>query len=140
MASNIWRILKLKLFIKRETMRKYLALTAHHEKGRTDFIRIHMRWNSKYIEVILLFSQVHVPFKYKLHFVQVIFKFEKGAKVFFPTRNFGGGSLMVWAAFSSFDNAAIHVSCSTKDWFQSRNIVFMNCASRSPDLNVMENL
>uniref|UniRef100_A0A1I7XH71 Uncharacterized protein n=1 Tax=Heterorhabditis bacteriophora TaxID=37862 RepID=A0A1I7XH71_HETBA len=61
----------------------------------------------------------------------------------FSTRNFGCGSLMEWAAFSSFgalelvlistktnsvgykqknfifqqDNAAIHVSCSTKDWF-----------------------
>uniref|UniRef100_A0A1I7XHA1 DDE_3 domain-containing protein n=1 Tax=Heterorhabditis bacteriophora TaxID=37862 RepID=A0A1I7XHA1_HETBA len=99
----------------------------------------------------------------------------------FSTRNFGCGSLMEWAAFSSFgalelvlistktnsvgykqvlenhllpyynrfpqknfifqqDNAAIHVSCSTKDWFRRRNIVLTDWPSRSPDRNPSENL
>uniref|UniRef100_A0A1I7XCD6 Protein kinase domain-containing protein n=1 Tax=Heterorhabditis bacteriophora TaxID=37862 RepID=A0A1I7XCD6_HETBA len=38
------------------------------------------------------------------------------------------------------DNAAIHVSCSTKDWFRRRNIVLTDWPSRSPDRNPSENL
>uniref|UniRef100_A0A1I7X7R0 DDE_3 domain-containing protein n=1 Tax=Heterorhabditis bacteriophora TaxID=37862 RepID=A0A1I7X7R0_HETBA len=136
---------------------------------------------------------------FSLHFIQIIYSDEKkfsldGADTFtsywrdltkerrsFSTRNFGCGSLMEWAAFSSFgalelvlistktnsvgykqvlenhllpyynrfpqknfifqqDNAAIHVSCSTKDWFRRRNIVLTDWPSRSPDRNPSENL
>uniref|UniRef100_A0A1I7XEJ8 DDE_3 domain-containing protein n=1 Tax=Heterorhabditis bacteriophora TaxID=37862 RepID=A0A1I7XEJ8_HETBA len=142
---------------------------------------------------------MHVLLHYKLHFLQIIYSDEKkfsldGADTFtsywrdltkerrlFSTRNFGCGSLMEWAAFSSFgalelvlistktnsvgykqvlenhllpyynrfpqknfifqqDNAAIHVSCSTKDWFRRRNIALTDWPSWSPDLNPMENL
>ena len=38
------------------------------------------------------------------------------------------------------DNAAIHVSCSTKNWMQQRNITTMEWPARSPDLNCIENL
>uniref|UniRef100_A0A1I7WXA0 DDE_3 domain-containing protein n=1 Tax=Heterorhabditis bacteriophora TaxID=37862 RepID=A0A1I7WXA0_HETBA len=127
--------------------------------------------------VILPFFHVYVPFRYKLQSIQRFEKREKG----FSTRNFGGGSLVVWTTFSSFgaielafvptkmssvdyqqvfenhllpyynrfpqknfifqqDNAPVHVSCSIKNSFQSRNIVLMVWPSRSPDLNPMKNL
>jgi transposase len=96
-------------------------------------------------------------------------------------RNFGGGSVMVWAAFSSKgklqlvftsckmksedyqrvlqdslvpylrryrqtrftfqqDNAAIHVSSSTREWFSERNIELMEWPACTPDGNPMENM
>lgn len=100
---------------------------------------------------------------------------------YFSRRNFGGGSLMVWGAFSALgkldlaftsshmnsedyqevlqnhlipfknrfrripllfqqDNAAIHVSRSTKAWFERKRITLFEHPARSPDLNPMENV
>uniref|UniRef100_A0A1I7XHB3 Laminin EGF-like domain-containing protein n=1 Tax=Heterorhabditis bacteriophora TaxID=37862 RepID=A0A1I7XHB3_HETBA len=101
-------------FTKRERMRKCPTLTADHKKARMDFVRAHMPWTR-----VTLFFNVHVSFQYRLHFIQVIFsdkkKFSLGSpdgftsywrdlrkeRRIFSTRNFEGGSLMVWAAFSS---------------------------------------
>lgn len=38
------------------------------------------------------------------------------------------------------DNATIHVSRETKNWFTSQNISLMDWPARSPDLNPIENL
>ena len=39
-----------------------------------------------------------------------------------------------------FINAAIHVSRSTKDWMELKNITTMEWPARSPDINCIENL
>uniref|UniRef100_A0A1I7XGG6 DDE_3 domain-containing protein n=1 Tax=Heterorhabditis bacteriophora TaxID=37862 RepID=A0A1I7XGG6_HETBA len=165
-------------------MRKFPPLTADHKKARMDFARAHMSWTSEWTESIL-------PFSVCMCFCTtsfILFRSSTATKRSstltvegFSTRNFEGGSLMVWAAFSSFgalelvlistktnsvgykqvlenhllpyynrfpqknfifqqDNAAIHVSCSTKDWFRRRNIVLTDWPSRSPDRNPSENL
>uniref|UniRef100_A0A1I7WCU9 DDE_3 domain-containing protein n=1 Tax=Heterorhabditis bacteriophora TaxID=37862 RepID=A0A1I7WCU9_HETBA len=145
--TTVWKILKANPFIRWERMRKYPTLTADRKKARMDFAHTHISWTSEWTETDLLPTG----------------DLRKERRLF-STRNFEDGSLMVWAAFSSFgalelvlvstkqitfpqknvifqqDNVAIHVSCCTKDWFQRRNIVFMDWPFRSPDLNPMENL
>uniref|UniRef100_A0A1I7X918 DUF3703 domain-containing protein n=1 Tax=Heterorhabditis bacteriophora TaxID=37862 RepID=A0A1I7X918_HETBA len=58
-------------------MRKFPTLIADHKKARMDFARAHMSWTWEWTEAILSFFHVHVPFHYKLHFIQIIFSDEK---------------------------------------------------------------
>ena len=38
------------------------------------------------------------------------------------------------------DNISIHKSKKTMEWFSNKNIVVLNWSSRSPDINLIENL
>uniref|UniRef100_A0A1I7XVR3 Solute carrier organic anion transporter family member n=1 Tax=Heterorhabditis bacteriophora TaxID=37862 RepID=A0A1I7XVR3_HETBA len=69
----------------------------------------------------------------------------------FLTRNFGGGSVMIWGAFSTMglvdlaftfqqDLAAIHATRSTETWLEGNDVATMDWPSNTPDLNPMENL
>ena len=97
------------------------------------------------------------------------------------SRNFGGGTLMMWAAFSyssktplckistrmnsekyidlledclipfiednqeenvvyQQDNAAIHTSKKSREWFRQKDLPLLKLPARSPDINPIENL
>uniref|UniRef100_A0A1I7X420 DDE_3 domain-containing protein n=1 Tax=Heterorhabditis bacteriophora TaxID=37862 RepID=A0A1I7X420_HETBA len=75
----------------------------------------------------------------------------------FSTRNVGGGSGMIWGAFSSvvlaklttssnvsftfqLDNATIHATRSTETCLKINKVNTMDWPSNTPDLNPMENL
>uniref|UniRef100_A0A1I7WHK7 MFS domain-containing protein n=1 Tax=Heterorhabditis bacteriophora TaxID=37862 RepID=A0A1I7WHK7_HETBA len=51
--------------------------TKNHKKAKMDFACGHMSWISEWTEVILPFFHMHVPFHYKLHFIQITFSDEK---------------------------------------------------------------
>jgi len=38
------------------------------------------------------------------------------------------------------DNAAIHVSASSREWFARNNVAIMKSPAKSPDLNIIENV
>lgn len=154
-------------------------LTPRHVQARLDFARNHMSWKREWNNVI--FSDEK---KFNLDGPDCCAYYwhdlRKDPQVKL-SRNFGGGSLMVWAAFSrrgktpiatittrmksenyvelldsvlipftedvmenefvfQQDNAAIHVSKASKQWFLERDIPVMDWPARSPDLNPIENL
>uniref|UniRef100_A0A1I7WSB0 DUF1738 domain-containing protein n=1 Tax=Heterorhabditis bacteriophora TaxID=37862 RepID=A0A1I7WSB0_HETBA len=105
--TTVFGALKANPFIRLQKMRKRPSLTAVYKKARMDFARAHMSLTSEWTEVILPFPMCMCLFSTS---------FILSRECFFPTRNFGGGSLMVWAEFSSSgknfifqqDNDAIH--------------------------------
>lgn len=154
-------------------------LKPHHETARLDWAKKHMNWTTEWCHVV--FSDEK---KFNLdgpdgcHYYWHDLSKEKKFKF---SRNFGGGSLMVWAAFSAFgktpilkvrgrmnsnqyidmiedvlinfsdekmdgdfifqqDNASIHVSKLSREWFQSKEIDLLDWPACSPDLNPIENL
>lgn len=159
--------------------KKKPMLKSQHKVARLEFARRHMSWSTEWDRVI--FSDEK---KFNLDGPDMCNFYWHGLNE--PddpkgSRNFGGGNVMIWGAFSSQgtatlcfvsnrmnsegyvdvledalvpyleslpedtyvfqqDNATIHVSRHTKEWFGARDIPLMVWPACSPDMNPIENL
>lgn len=175
--TTVWRVLKSIPHIVRAKMKCAPHLKNYHLANRLDFCRTNM--SRDWTQVI--FSDEK---KFNLDGPDGLNSYwhdlRKEVRVF-SRRNFGGGSLMVWGAFSALgklsldfpstrmnseeyqrvmqnhllpfvrkfqshpliyqqDNAPVHTSRSSLDWFARSGIDLLKWPSCSPDLNPMENL
>lgn len=159
--------------------KKKPSLKPHHKERRLVFAKAHIDWGEKWKTV--LFSDEK---KFNLDGPDCVqyywhdLRHEKEVKM---SRNFGGGSVMVWGGFAfagqlpiawistkmnssnyidlldislvndaeqlmgpefifQQDNAPIHTSKATMDFFKERQIPVLDWPACSPDLNPIENL
>ena len=165
--------------IRYDNMLKVPQLKSTHKHARLEFAEKYKFWTHEWEKII--FSDEK---KFNLDGPDCKMKYWRDIRQERKTcyaRNFGGGSLMIWAAFGSRgktpicfistkmnskiyvdlldnvlidfgdtfwgeewifqqDNASIHVSNYTKNFFQARNIDCLRWPARSPDLNLKENI
>ncbi|CAK9796575.1 Transposable element Tc3 transposase [Anthophora plagiata] len=156
-------------------------LKAHHKVARLEYAKNHMHWTDEWKRVIFSDEKkfnLDGPDGYSSYWHDLRQK-KNDPKL---SRNFHGGSVMIWGAFSSYgklklcfingkinseryvdmldgalipffedtvgerefifqqDNAAIHVSKYSREWFKTRDIPLIEWPACSPDMNPIENL
>ncbi|CAK9806319.1 Transposable element Tc3 transposase [Anthophora plagiata] len=155
-------------------------LKAHHKVARLEYAKNHMHWTDEWKRVIFSDEKkfnLDGPDGYSSYWHDL--RQKNDPKL---SRNFHGGSVMIWGAFSSYgklklcfingkinseryvdmldgalipfledtvgerefifqqDNAAIHVSKYSREWFKTRDIPLIEWPACSPDMNPIENL
>ncbi|CAH2088125.1 unnamed protein product [Euphydryas editha] len=151
-VRNVQRLLHGVKHLSRKKVLKKPPLGEKHKKERLQFAEDHIAWKKKWRYVIFSDEKkfnLDGPDGYKYYYHDL-----RKDELILSRRQFGGGSVMCWAAIgfegkteiifisgkiNSQDNAAVHTANFVKDYFSERNIQILTWPARSPDLNIIEN-